>query len=247
MTGILYGIGTGPGDPELMTMKAVRKVKESDVIAVPISNKNLVSEPILIEKGSCAKDILEGCVAYQIVLPNVPEMNDKPILLCPMPMCKDKEELKAIHDKGAQAIADLISEGKKVAFLTLGDPTVYSTYLYIHKRIQKMNLPVEIVSGITSFCASAARMGIGLVENKDHLHIIPSSYDLEYGLGLHGTKVLMKAGKNMENVKAEIQKENHGFFMVENCGMEDEKIYHNVEDVPEKTSYYSLIILKEEK
>lgn len=177
-------------------------------------------------------------MAYQIALPNAKEMEEKPILLCPMPMCKDKEELKRVHDMGAQAVERLIKEGKKIAFLTLGDPAVYSTYLYIHNRIKKKGLPCEIISGITSFCASAARLGMGLVENKQQLHIIPSSYDVEKELHLPGTKILMKAGKKMGEVKEIMKREQKQFYMVENCGMESEKVYTNVDDVPDETSYF---------
>ena len=138
MLGTLYGVGTGPGDPELMTLKAVRLIRECDVIALPISNRKVTEEPVLWKGEEIKEEILRGCVAYQIALPNVPEMRKKPILCLPMPMCKDKEELKSVHDKDAAAVASLLMEGKNVCFLTLGDPTVYSTYLYVHKRIQTM-------------------------------------------------------------------------------------------------------------
>ena len=246
MVGKLYGVGTGPGDPELMTLKAVRVIQECDVIALPISKKEEIEEPVLWEMGEIREEILKRCVAYQIALLNVPQMRKKPALCLPMPMCKDKEELKSIHDKDADAVAGLLLKGKKVCFLTLGDPTVYSTYLYVHKRIQEMGLPVEIVSGIPSFCAVAAKHEIGLVENKEALYVIPSSYGVEESLQLSGTKVLMKAGGQMEKVKEEIKKTKQKFYMVENCGMPEEKIYTDIQDVPKDTSYYSLIILKED-
>ncbi len=246
MVGTLFGIGTGPGDPELMTMKAVRQIKECDVIALPISNHEVVKEPTLFKAGTCSEEILKGCVAYQIALPNVPEITQKPILLTPMPMCKDKETLKALHDASGDTIAKLMQEGNKVGFLTLGDPTVYSTYLYLHKRILQKGLPAFIINGVPSFCASAARLGIGLVENKQQLHILPSSYDVEQGLKLPGTKVLMKAGRKIGSVKETIKEQGQSFYMVENCGMEQEAVYSCVGEVPEHVSYYSLIVLKEE-
>ena len=246
MLGILYGIGTGPGEPELMTMKAVRIVKECDMIALPISNREVIKEPVLLEAGTCEEEILKGCVAYQIALPNVPEMKEKPILLTPMPMCKDKAELKALHDASGDRIAQFIREGKKVGFLTLGDPTVYSTYLYLHKRIVKKGLPAKIINGVPSFCAAAARLGIGLVENRQQLHILPASYQVDYGRNLPGTKVLMKAGRKMEQIKETLKEQRQALYMVENCGMEKEAIYTTAESVPEQASYYSLIIVKEE-
>jgi len=248
MTGTLYGVGTGPGDPELMTLKAVRIVRECDIIAVPISNRDITSKPIIWNvHNDDVRHALAGCIAYQIALSNIPEMADKPVLALPMPMSKDKKELSRIHDAGAEAVADLLQQGRNVCFLTLGDPTVYSTYLYVHKRIQEMGYPAEIVSGVPSFCSVAAGMGIGLVENKDALHVIPSSYGIKEALELSGTKVLMKAGKKMAQVKKEIRETNQKFYMMENCGMPEEKKYTDIEQVPDETSYFALIILKEDK
>ena len=247
MKGILYGIGTGPGDPELMTIKAVRVIKECDVIALPVSNTQF-TEPVLeTAKQEKNEALLSGCIAFQIAFPNVPEMKEKAILFLPMPMCKDKEKLKQIHDLSANVIKELLEEGKKVGFLTLGDPSVYSTYLYVHNRIVKSGLRAEILSGITSFCASAARLNMGLVENKEQLHVIPASYGIEEALKLPGTKVLMKAGKKMPQVKEAVRKSGQNMMMVENCGMETEQVYTSIDQVPDASSYYSLIVVKEEK
>lgn len=248
MNGILYGIGTGPGDPELMTLKAVRIIKECDIIALPISNVEFLKNPLLEEKNQKkTKALLEGCVAYQICSENVSEIKEKAILYTPMPMCKDKTLLKEIHNASADKIMMLLQQGKKIGFLTLGDPAVYSTYLYLHNRVIKSGFHAEIISGIPSFCASAARLNIGLVENKEQLHIIPASYGIEEALELPGTKVLMKTGKKMAQVKEKVKKSGQKLFMVENCGMKKEKIYTSVDNVPDDSSYYSLIVIKEDK
>lgn len=252
MSGILYGIGTGPGDPELMTIKAVKIIKACEVIAIPVSDLDL-KEPFLeIYESKKDKmidgksyDYLKKCVAYQIALPNVPEMEKKDILYVPMPMIKEKKILKKIHDLGAKKIGELLQEEKNVGFLTLGDPTVYSTYLYIHKRIIEEGFRAEMVSGVPSFCASAARMNIGLVENRQQLHVIPASYGVEEAISLSGTKVLMKAGRKMREVKEAVRKYHQGIQMIEKCGMEGEKIYTSIDEVPDESSYYSLMIIKE--
>ena len=226
MRGKLYGVGVGPGDPELLTLKALRRIKEADVIAVP---------------GEEPRD----SVAYKIVKGAWEQLEEKPLMAVPMPMTKDPEKLKASHDTGAELIREKLDEGKKVAFLTLGDPTVYSTYLYIHKRIASMGYETEIVSGIPSFCAVAARLNTGLVEKAEPLHVIPASYQIEDAMKLYGTKVLMKAGKKMNKVKEQLLSMQAEGMMIENCGMPDEKIYKNVEEIPETAGYYSLIIIKE--
>ena len=160
-------------------------------------------------------------------------------------MTKDPEKLEASHDTGAELIREKLDTGKNVVFLTLGDPTVYSTYLYIHKRIVSMGYETEIVSGIPSFCAVAARLNTGLVEKAEPLHVIPASYQIEDALKLSGTKVLMKAGKKMKKVKEQLLGMQAEGMMIENCGMPDEKIYRNIEEIPETAGYYSLITIKE--
>lgn len=224
--GKLYGIGVGPGDPELMTLKAVRLIEESDVIAVP-------------------GEVVRDSVAYQIAAGVCPDMEEKELIAIPMPMTRDKEKLKSSHDKGASILQGCLKEGKQVAFLTLGDPAVYSTYLYLHKRIKAAGYPAEIVSGITSFCAAAARLGIGLAEQAESLHVIPASYPIEEALDLPGTKVLMKAGKKIGSVKEALHTRNMQAVMVENCGMQEEKVYLSTEEIPEQGSYYSIMIVKE--
>ena len=227
MAGKLYGIGVGPGDPELLTLKAVRIIRESEVIAVPGTVK-------------------EESVAYKIVKQAVPELDEKEIIAVPMPMTKDKALLEESHEKGAKMVEEILDSGRNVAFLTLGDPTVYATYIYIHKRVEKAGYDTEIISGITSFCAVAARLNIGLVEKAEPLHVIPASYQIEDALKLPGTKVLMKAGKKMKSVKETLKAmPDCQVMMIENCGMENEKIYRSADEIDEYAGYYSLIIVRE--
>lgn len=228
MKGTLYGVGIGPGDPELLTLKAVRIIKESPVIAVPGKVK-------------------EDTVAYKIVKQAIPELDEKEFLAVDMPMTKDKELLKKSHDEGAEKICAVLESGKDVAFLTLGDPTVYSTYLYVHKRVLEKNYQAAIISGITSFCAVAARLNMGLVEKAQPLHVIPASYQIEDALTLPGTKVLMKAGKKMAKVKEVLRETGCEGMMIENCGMPGEKIYRSIDEINEDAGYYSLVIIKEKK
>ena len=137
-----------------------------------------------------------------------------------MPMIKEKDRLKAVHESDASAVEQVLDEGKNVIFLTLGDPTVYSTCMYVHRRLKRDCYPTEIIPGITSFCAAAARLDIPLVENRQELHILPASYEIEKSLELPGTKVLMKAGRKMREVKQLLMEKGLEAEMVENCGME---------------------------
>lgn len=230
MSGKLFGLGVGPGDPELLTIKALRIIKESDIIAVP-GNKT------------------EESVAYQIVKGVYPELDQKHLLPIAMPMTKDPAVLEENHQKAAEEVGNFLRQGKQVAFLTLGDPTVYSTYLYVHKRILNQGYEAEIVSGITSFCAVAARLNMGLVEMAEPLHVIPATYqasEMDNVLKLPGTKVLMKTGRKMEQVRESILNSGQKAVMIENCGMPSEKIYETAEAIPKQAGYYSLIIVKEQ-
>lgn len=228
MAGILYGVGVGPGDPELMTLKAVRLIRENEVIAVP-------------------GPVAEETVAYQIAVQAVPELADKTLVSVLMPMTHDKEEMNRNHDKAADTIEAYLKQGKNVVFLTLGDPTIYSTYLYVQKRIQARGYETTLVSGITSFCAAAARANVSLAEWNEPLHVIPAVHRLENGLEFPGNYVLMKSGKKMGQVKELLMKSGRDVVMVENCGMESERVFRGAEQIPEDAGYYSLIIAKEAK
>ena len=231
MKGKLYGVGVGPGDPELLTLKALRLIRENPVIAVP------------------GEDI-QASVAYQIVKGAYEALDEKTLLPVAMPMTKDPAVLEANHEKAAGDVEAYLGQGKNVVFLTLGDPTVYSTYLYVHKRILARGYEAEIVSGITSFCAVAARLNMGLVERDEPLHVIPATYQadgMDQVLKLPGTKVLMKTGRKMAQVRESIQKSGQQAVMIENCEMPGERIFEGAENIPEKSGYYSLIIVKGEQ
>lgn len=226
MAGILYGAGVGPGDPELMTLKAVRLVRENEVIALP-------------------GPVAEETVAYQIAVQAVPELKQKTLLSVAMPMTHDKDEMDRNHDRAADTIEEYLKKGQNVVFLTLGDPTIYSTYLYVQKRINARGYVTELISGITSFCAAAARTNTPLVEWNEQLHVIPAVHRLDSTLELPGNYVLMKSGKKMNQVKEILAASGKDVIMVENCGMENEHIYRGVEEIPDDAGYYSLIIAKE--
>ena len=228
MSGILIGVGVGPGDPELMTLKAVRVIRENEVIAVP---------------GNDAKET----VAYRIAVQAVPELEKKTLLALPMPMIKDRAELAKNHDAAALQVENVLKEGKNVVFLTLGDPTVYSTFMYVHSRVKAHGYATQIVSGIPSFCAAAARMDISLTEWNEELHVIPAVHNIEQEISYPGTRVLMKSARKIGAVKEMLMQSDSQVFMVENCGMENERIFTRAEDIPEDASYYSLIIVKDPK
>lgn len=227
MAGKLYGVGVGPGDPELLTLKAMRIIRESDVIAVPGRNP-------------------EETVAYQIVAGACEEVRQKELLGIHMPMTKDADELEKSHEEGAGLLREQLDLGKDVAFLTLGDPTVYSTYIYLHHKVKELGYETQIVSGVPSFCAAAARLNTEIARKAEQIHIIPASYQVQEALELPGTKILMKAGKKLPEVKKALSAGTDAVVMVENCGMESEKIYNGIGQVPDEAGYYALLFVKGE-
>ncbi len=223
--GKLYGVGVGPGDKELITLKAVRILKQCDVAAVPVTAGG--------EK-----------TAYSIAEEFI---KDKEILRCTIEMTRDKKSIMQSYLKAAEDIEILLSLGKSVAFITLGDPTIYSTYMQIDALIRDKGYETEIVSGVTSFCAAAAKLKISLCERDDALVIIPAfSKDLKNCLDLKAGLVLMKASGHVDDVAKLLKKENrlNDAKMIECCGMKNEKIYEDIDQAKDNLSYFSTIIVK---
>ena len=227
MAGKLYGVGVGPGDPELLTLKALRVIGESDVIAVP---------------GRRPRET----VAYRIAAEACKDMGQKELLGIHMPMTKDEDELEKSHEEGIKLLREQLDQGKSVAFLTLGDPTVYSTYIYLHHRAAELGYETEIVSGVPSFCAAAARLNTEIAKKAEQIHIVPASYQVQEALELPGTKILMKAGKQLPKVKKALSAGQDTVVMVENCGMESERVYEGIGQIPDKAGYYTLLFVKGE-
>lgn len=226
MKGIAYGVGVGPGDPELMTLKACRLIRENDVIALP---------------GKEPKET----AAYKIAVAAVPELAEKELVPVYMPMVMDVEVQKENHRKGARLIEEYLEQGKNVVYLTLGDASVYCTFTYLQAILEADGYSTELVSGITSFCAAAARLNIPLVEWNEPMHVMPALHKLDTALDLPGTYVLMKSGSHMKEVKDILRASGKKVSMVENCGMPGEKVYRSVDEIPDEAGYFSLIVAKD--
>lgn len=225
--GVLYGVGVGPGDPELITLKAARILREADVIAVPAT-------------GDGKKTALSIVAAH---------IAGKPLLECATPMLRDKQKLADNYARVASELTALLDQGKTVAFITLGDPSIYSTYIYVHHRVLAQGYTAQLIPGVPSFCAVAARLNTSLCEGAQMLHIVPSSHEsTEEGLGLPGNKVLMKAGKAIDAVRDRLAQAGKldNAAMVECCGMENEKVYRSLRELDDTASYFSVIVVKED-
>lgn len=160
--GTLFGLGVGPGDPELITVKAFRRLQESPVIAYP---KKL--------KGSKS-------YAHRIVEVYI-NPAEKEMLGLVFPMTKDEDTLRAEWTKSVEAIYSYLVQGKDVAFVTEGDPMLFSTFIHLMNLMKSMypDVPIETVAGISSFNGSVNRLGIALADGDDHVAMIPATEDME--------------------------------------------------------------------
>ncbi len=225
MKGKAYGVGVGPGDPELMTLKAVRLIKENNVIMVP------------------GKDPKES-VAYKIAAQAVPELESKEVIAIDFPMLKDLDKLRESHKKGAEVMESYLDQGKNVIFLTLGDSTVYCTFTYIQPYLKEDGYETELVNGITSFCAAASRLNIPLAEWNEPMHILPAVHVDDECFDLDGNYILMKSGSRMKELRKKLIASGRDIKAVVNCGMDDEEVYRNAEELPDVTGYFTLLISK---
>lgn len=208
--GKLIGVGVGPGNPELLTIKADKVLKSVDVICAPRSAPGKPS------------------IALSIVQPSLDERKEDYIVMEPVfPMTEDKVSLEEHWDQAAKMVAEHLDNGKDVAFVTLGDPAIYSTFSYLQKRILKKGFLVEMIPGITSFTGCAASAGIPLVEKDDILVIVPKiDHRLENILDDGDTFVVMKTSRHSQLLEEVIEKDprDKEIISVQNCSMEDETV-----------------------
>ena len=228
MTNKFYGIGVGVGDKENITLKAVKRLGEVDVIILPEAKSGEGSTAFEIIKNYVKKDIEQVFLEF--------------------PMIKDVEARKIFRKNNADTINKLLSEGKNVAFLTIGDPMTYSTYTYVLEHISD-DVEVETIAGITSFNSIAARLNIPLMIGDEDLKVVSVNRKTDVYKEIENNQnlVLMKISRDFEKIKKAIietgNKEN--IVIVSNCGKENEEIITDIENV-ESVHYFSTLILKKQ-
>ena len=158
----LIGIGVGPGEPDLLTVKAVKAIHNADTIMCPASNEDRPS------------------IALSIVSSLIDETQKQEIIKLIFPMTKDKEILQLTWEKNAKIMADKVLAGKNVVYLTVGDPYLYSTWIYMHREIRTNHpeMKVSVIPGIVSMFTFASKVGVSIAEGAEKVAIIPSCYEL---------------------------------------------------------------------
>ncbi len=231
--GCLYGVGVGPGDPELLTLKAVRVLQQAPVVVAPRKTSR---------DRSYAYSIVEHLVdeARQEVLPLV------------FPMKKDLNELRLYWRDACDAIYQRLSAGKDCAFLTEGDPLLFGTFIYIYEMLRELHPDVrmEVVPGISSINASAARAGIPLVSGDDRLAVLPATYEgdkLRETLRDFDTVVLLKVHSVFDQVLDLLEEMGltDGAVYVKKCTTSSEEIVRDIRRLRgQKLDYLSLLIVR---
>jgi len=232
MKGTFYGIGVGPGDPDLLTLKAYKILEKVDLVCTPKSK---------MERESVALNIVKQAIAKEI-----------PLLELHFPMTKDPVELAKNWDANTEQIVDLLNQGKSIAFITIGDPLLYSTYSYILRRVIKNHPEIKVVTvpGISSAFACASHINLTLVEEEESLGIVPANLDREYLLNTiksFDNIFLMKVAKSYDLILDILQEINFQgeAYLISRCGHPEEIVTKNLEEWRGKElNYLSSMLIK---
>ena len=229
--GTLYGIGVGPGDPELITLKAVNRLRKVDVVCVAASTKNDFS------------------LAQSIAAPHLRQGVE--IIRLDFPMTRDEAVLAKAWRTNADIMAGLLAAGKDAAFLTLGDPLTYSTFGYLLRTLNGLlsEIPVQVIPGITSYQAAAAFTGRVLAESGESLAVVSGvaeEAELERILSAADSAVILKAYKNMPTIRRVLERLGlaDSAVFVTRLGHEGEEVITGLNNVPDKPSYFSLLLVR---
>lgn len=221
--GTLYGVSVGPGDTELLTLKALRILQDCPVLAAPRTPGG----------GRVALDIVAGAI----------DPSEKELLELDFAMAHDDEARAACHERAAALLRQPLEQRRSVAMLCLGDVGLYGSFGYVAQLLES-DFPIERIPGVTSFCAAAARLGINLAEGEEPLHLLPGG--AEYVPG-PGTRVYMKSGRKLGDLLCELEQRGalDRAVLVQNCGMEDERVFYGAGAKEAPHSYFSIVLVKE--
>lgn len=227
--GILHGVSVGPGDPELMTLKAVRCIEQCPVLAAPQTAAGRM----------LALDIAKGAV----------DVSGKIILPLHFAMSRDPEVLKASHAAAADAVRAHLDAGRDVALLNLGDVSIYATYGYLEEILTAQGYAAVRIAGVPSFCAAAARLGQSLTGGMEQPLTIAPGRHVEQVLAAPGAKVLMKTGHRLPKTLDALRERGllANSAMVCNCGLPDEAVFPALTDYDpaQDAGYFATILVKE--
>lgn len=226
--GKLYGVSTGPGDPQLMTVKAIKCIENCGVIAAPRT------------KGS-------NCMALDIIK-GIMDVSDKEIIYLDFAMKKDEDLLNSTHRQQADQVEKYLKEGRDVAMLNIGDASLFGTFCYVRELVEADGFESITIPGVTSFCAVAAELGMSLTSMGKPMTIIPGSFDnVDTELDRPGSKVIMKSASALPAVKQLLEEKGiiDKASMVANCGLENQIVIKNMKDAKGDEGYFVTVLVQE--
>lgn len=227
--GTFYAVGVGPGDPELMTRKAVRVLEDCPVLAVP---RTPAGDSLALEIAQAGADL-----------------TDKEIHFIDFAMSRDEEKRRQAHRRAAEAVRALLDRGTDVAMPVLGDVSLFASSAYVAQLLEEEGCRCVRVPGVPSFCAAAARLGCSLTGGMEQPLTIAPGRHADEVLEAPGTKVLMKTGRQLPRTLEALAR--HGLLeksaMVCNCGLEDEAVFPSLTgyDPAQDAGYFATILVKE--
>ena len=228
--GVFYGVGVGPGDPELITLKSYRRIQEADVISF-IANDKGESQAKAI-----AVEALSAVTKSQHEIPVV------------MPMCNDRSVANKVYDEAASAIAKQLSEGKNVAFICEGDPLFFGSFAYLLERLEA-EFSCEVIPGISSVHAASSALQLPLTMLKESFAVISgrhSDQQIRDTLNQHDSVVIMKAGRSRQRLLsliAETGRSSEANYL-EYIGREQQTICRDVSQLADEAGpYFSLFVV----
>lgn len=227
--GTLYGVSGGPGDPELLTLKALHCIQRCPVIAAPQT----------ADGRMLALDIAAGAV----------DLTGKSLLPLHFPMCRDPAALQAAHTALVETLRPYLDKGQDIALLNLGDVSIYSTYGYLEAYLRPLGYPTVRIPGVPSFCAVAAKLDQNLTSGMEQPLTIAPGSRAEDVLDTPGTRVLMKTGRQLPKTLDALRQRGllETSAMVCNCGLPDEAVWPSLSayDPAQPAGYFATIIVKE--
>jgi precorrin-2/cobalt-factor-2 C20-methyltransferase len=231
--GRLYGVGVGPGDPELLTLRAYNLLSRIPVIFVPLKNET---------SSSYAKSVIKNLV----------KESDGKVVGVVLPMLRDKEKLADYWRKAVASMWQYLKKGEDCAFVNIGDPLLYGTFIHILETLQKSHpeIQVEVIPGISSISAAAARAVVPLASNDERIVIIPGNREdkvIRETLENFDTVVFIKMNKVFDRLLTILEELNltEKCVCVRRCTTQDEEIIWDISKLKgEKGDYFSLLIVR---
>ncbi|WP_020611205.1 precorrin-2 C(20)-methyltransferase [Sediminispirochaeta bajacaliforniensis] len=230
-TAKLIGIGVGPGDPSLLTLAAAQAVKEADIVFTPVSR---------FSKASLAASIAAGT-----------GIDESKIQKITFPMAKDTETLQKAWSQAAAPVIKALDSGLRAVFLTLGDPSVYSTWIYLRREVeaQQPNAGIAVIPGIMAANAAAARLGLPLVEGKERLALLPlpeNLDELDAYLPLADCIVVYKIGSRLEELARWVSERGlaEQAHLVVGVGLEREAAGRLIDLAEKEQGYLSVALIR---